>query len=85
MPAEHALPEYKKFHKNYDRFLPHLVKYFNSAKYTVVDIGANIGDSLAGMIEKNSKLNFICIEADNNFYDYLKKNLQIIKNSIIIV
>jgi FkbM family methyltransferase len=82
MPAEHALPEYKKYHKNYDRFLPHLVKYFNSAKYTVVDIGANIGDSLAGMIEKNSKLNFICIEADNNFYDYLKKNLQIIKKNI---
>jgi FkbM family methyltransferase len=81
MPAEHALPEYKKFHKNYDRFLPHLVKYFNSAKYTVVDIGANIGDSLAGMIEKNSKLNFICIEADNDFFDYLKKNLQIIKKS----
>jgi hypothetical protein len=34
------------------------------------------------MIEKNSKLNFICIEADNNFYDYLKKNLQIIKKNI---
>lgn len=82
MPAEHALPIYKKFHKNYDRFLPHLVKYFKSAKYTVVDIGANIGDSLAGMIEKNSKLNFICIEADNNFYGYLEKNLQIIKKNI---
>jgi FkbM family methyltransferase len=82
IPADHALPEYKKIHKNYDRFLPHLVKYFNSGKYTVVDIGANIGDSLAGMIEKNSKLNFICIEADNNFYDYLKKNLQIIKQNI---
>jgi hypothetical protein len=82
IPAQHALPIYKKFHKNYDRFLPHLVKYFKSAKYTVVDIGANIGDSLAGMIEKNSKLNFICIEADNIFYDYLKKNLQIIKKNI---
>ena len=82
MPADHALPTYKKLNKNYDRFLPHLVKYFKSAKYTVVDIGANVGDSLAGMIEKNSKLNFICIEADNSFYDYLKKNLQIIKKNI---
>lgn len=82
MPADHALPTYKKLNKNYDRFLPHLVKYFKSAKYTVVDIGANVGDSLAGMIEKNSKLNFICIEADKSFYDYLKKNLQIIKKNI---
>ena len=73
MPAEHALSRYKKFHKNYDRFLPHLVKYFKSTKYTVVDIGANVGDTLASMIEINSKLNFICIEADNNFFEYLKK------------
>jgi hypothetical protein len=28
MPAEHALPTYKKFHKNYDRFLPPLSEIF---------------------------------------------------------
>jgi tRNA G46 methylase TrmB len=59
------LPIYQRAHPKYDRFLPHLVKYFNSAKYIVVDIGANVGDSLAGMIEKNSKLNFINPSPDN--------------------
>ena len=81
LPADHCLPEYKALNKNYDRFLPHLVKSLNP-KDTIIDIGANVGDTLASMVESNSSLNYICIEADDYFYSYLKKNLARIKNSI---
>ena len=81
LPADHALPEYKKRHKNYDRFLPCLVTYLDH-RDTIIDIGANVGDTLASMIEKNSKPNYVCIEADDYFYNYLSKNLTLIKKSI---
>jgi FkbM family methyltransferase len=40
----------------------------------VVDIGANVGDSLASMINANSRINFICIEPDDIYFDFLKRN-----------
>jgi FkbM family methyltransferase len=48
----------------------------------VIDIGSNVGDTLAGMAEKNIAVKYICIEADEQFYTYLEKNVKKIKNSI---
>jgi FkbM family methyltransferase len=81
LPADHSLPLYSMINKNYDRFLPNLVKHLTYTD-TVLDIGANVGDTLASMIEKNAKPNYICIEADDYFYNYLKKNLAIIRKSV---
>jgi FkbM family methyltransferase len=79
LPAQHLLPIYQKYHKRYDRFLPHLVKYLKPA-VTVIDVGANCGDSLAAMYDGNSKLNYVCIEPDDIFYDYLEENVRRIKS-----
>jgi FkbM family methyltransferase len=53
----------------------------------VVDVGANCADTLAGMIDANPSLNFLCIEADDYFYQYLASNVceiqKIYSNSII--
>ena len=81
LPANHLLPEYQNAHPKYDRFLPHLVKYATSSD-TIVDIGANVGDTLAGMAEKNSTSNYICIEPDDTFYKHLEENINRIKKSI---
>jgi FkbM family methyltransferase len=81
LPADHSLIEFKMLNINYDRFLPYLVSYLDHSD-TIIDIGANVGDTLASMIEQNSKPNYICIEADDYFYSYLKKNLTLIKKSI---
>lgn len=81
LPANHLLPYYQKQHPKYDRFLPHLVKYVTPLD-TIVDIGANVGDTLAGMIEKNSASNYICIEPDDYFFSYLEENIALIKTSI---
>jgi FkbM family methyltransferase len=82
LPAYHLLPEYQFTCPKYDRFLPHLVEYATSTD-TIVDIGANVGDTLAGMVEKNSAPNYICIEPDELFFKYLEENIDRIKKSIL--
>lgn len=81
LPAHHLLPEYQKTNPKYDRFLPHLTRYINPSE-TIIDIGANIGDSLAGMAEQNTTAHYICIEADDSFYRHLEENVKKIKTSI---
>lgn len=82
LPVGHMLPAYQSIHPKYDRFLPHLVKYLANTD-TVVDVGANVGDTLASMVMVKPCLNFICIEPDEFFYNVLKENINIIKKSII--
>jgi FkbM family methyltransferase len=81
LPENHRLPEYQERHPKYDRFLPHLAKYAGPAD-TIVDIGANVGDTLAGMAEQNPQPTYICIEPDDSFHGYLVKNAEQIKGSI---
>ena len=81
LPAEHLLPEYQRQHAQYDKFLPILVKYLEQ-KSIVVDIGANVGDSLAAMVEQNIDVSYICIEADDFFFQFLEKNVLTVKHAI---
>ena len=55
LPADHMLPLYQKVHKKYDKFLPHLVKYIKNYS-TIIDVGANCGDTLAGMVDANKNI-----------------------------
>jgi FkbM family methyltransferase len=70
----HTLPDNQLAFPYYDRFLPHFVKYL-PANSSVVDVGANVGDTLIGMANANANLEYICIEADNNFFNDLKINV----------
>lgn len=81
LPADHLLPTYQKKHKNYDRFLPHLAKHLNQNDI-VIDIGANCGDTLAAMCDSNPALQYICIEADNKFFNFLEENIKSIKSKV---
>ena len=78
LPANHGLPIIQRKNLQYDRFLPHLAKYIK-ADETIFDIGANVGDTLAGMAEQNSHSTYICIEPDDEFFQYLLKNISRIK------
>ena len=82
LPANHMLPTYQQHHPKYDRFLPHLAKYIQPSD-TVIDVGANVGDTLAGMAEQNAISSYICIEPDDLFYEQLQKNIERIKSSKI--
>ena len=78
LPADHLLPTYQKEHKLYDKFLPHISQYLETNS-TVVDVGANCGDTVAAMYDMNKNLTYICIEPDEAFFDYLQKNILRIK------
>jgi FkbM family methyltransferase len=74
LPADHRLPEYQRAHPLYDRFLPRLAAALPAGAH-VVDVGANVGDTLAAMHAANPTLTFTCIEPDPRFCDYLDTNI----------
>ena len=74
LPAGHDLPKFKSKFPLYDTFLGHIVKSVADGEL-VIDVGANVGDTLAIMAVENSKLSYLCIEADDYFYNYLTKNI----------
>jgi len=80
LPADHKLTKYQTQHPNYDRFLPHLAKYLDNLDL-VVDVGANVGDTLAAMYEANPNLRYICVEPDDEFYIFLSENIARIKSA----
>ena len=84
LPADHKLGKYKKLHVKYDAFLPHLCSYLPPKSY-LIDIGANVGDTLAGIVSKNPQLKICCIEPDLYFLKYLKSNVKDIQLTFPLV
>ncbi len=80
LPANHLLPFYQSMHGTYDKFLPHLVRYLEP-NATVIDVGANCGDTLAGMYDSNNQLSYICVEPDEVFFEYLEENAHRMRSS----
>lgn len=58
----------------YDRFLPHLASHLDHGS-TVIDVGANCGDTLAGMYAANPSLQFVAVEPNDIFFALLEKNV----------
>jgi FkbM family methyltransferase len=58
----------------YDRFLPHLASHLDRGS-TVIDVGANCGDTLAGMYAANPSLKFVAVEPNDIFFALLEKNV----------
>jgi len=81
LPFNHSLPQYQRSFPKYDKILPIISKYISNNK-TIIDVGANVGDSLAAMVDSNSRSTYLCIEPEDEFYTYLKKNIKIINKKI---
>jgi FkbM family methyltransferase len=80
LPSDHMLPFYQRHHRRYDRFLPHMAKSIGDAA-TIIDVGANCGDTLAGMVEQNPRARYICIEPDPRFFSYLTSNIERLRSA----
>lgn len=80
----HKLPEYRKQFPFYDQALPRICKAIKEIdkKLIIVDIGANIGDSVSLITDKVSGT-FLCIEGDKKYLPVLKRNIPNFKSSII--
>ncbi len=74
LPVGHGLPLYQRRHPHYDRFLPHIAKYIPNGS-TVIDVGANCGDTVVAMAQINPTLNYLCVEPDHTFLAYFHRNL----------
>lgn len=81
LPANHLLADYQRRYPRYDKFLPHLARYL-SPRDTVIDIGANVGDTLANMVESNRTAHYICIEPDDSFHNLLDQNVERMRSAI---
>lgn len=81
LPYGHMLPFYREKYLQYDKFLPHLAKFLPKDCF-VIDVGANCADTVAGMIDANPCLNFLCIEADEFFFQYLISNVEVIREAL---
>lgn len=87
LPKGHALPSYLLQFPFYSRNLQRIVSYISertSSTLYIIDVGANVGDS-AALIMENSKDVFItCIEGDKQYLPFLKANLSSSQNIKII-
>jgi hypothetical protein len=79
MTDGHTLPYYQQQHKLYDRFLPHLAK---SLTGDVIDVGANVGATMAAMAQANPKLNFFCAEPQADVYGALQQNAKLVEKKL---
>jgi len=88
LPPGHLLSLYESFYPEYDRFLPKVISEIKNEE-SIIDIGANVGDTLFRLINKNAKPYYYCIEADNHFFEYLKKNKKFLdlnlQNKIVLI
>jgi len=73
LPPGHTLSLYNYLYPKYDKFILKLVKNLNKNQ-SVIDIGANVGDTLIRLVNANSEPKYYSIEADEYFFKYLKKN-----------
>jgi len=79
MTDRHTLPYYQQQHKLYDRFLPHLAK---SLTGNVIDIGANVGATMAAMAQANPQLEFFCAEPQEHNFVALQQNKKLVEEKL---
>lgn len=72
MPLSHQLPRYLKLFPEYSHNLGRLAKAVNGP---IVDVGANIGDSVA-IVRAYSQVPILCIEGSEFFLPFLRENVR---------
>jgi FkbM family methyltransferase len=74
LPIEHNLPVYQSEHFLYDKFLEILVASIPQKDFTVMTVGANVGDTLASLASVRTDCTYVNLEADSDFYQFLEWN-----------
>jgi len=83
LPKEHLLDVYQATHPLYNRFQGFLAKNLPS-KSTVVEVGANIGDVMVNVFQFNRSIDYIAIEGDPLFFEYLCINSEILNKELCL-
>lgn len=79
---EHPIEDYLTEHKYYSRNLPRIAKYLESkySAYSIIDVGANIGDSIALFRSQDVNQVIHAVEGDPVYIALLTHNLSLFKN-----
>ena len=83
LPFDHALPKIKLNFPKYDTALPELcafLKYNNINDIKIIDVGANIGDTINQIIARVSSVSALCIEPSKVFFSLLIENTKNFKD-----
>jgi FkbM family methyltransferase len=85
MPISHKLPIYRKKYPDYSSNLGRIAREIASIDpgATAIDIGANIGDSVA-IIRRQCRMPILCIEGDEKFLGVLRRNLAVLGEGVHI-
>lgn len=85
LPMSHALPGYLQEQPHYDRVLGRVSAYVRetSGPLRCIDVGANIGDSIAGAYG-DGRDRFLAIEPNEKFRSYLERNWKAAGNVTIL-
>jgi FkbM family methyltransferase len=75
LPFDHALDEYQRNWKRYDRALGEIARLIwqKYPNFSAIDIGANVGDS-AALISAHHDVNILCVEGTVDFLPFLVEN-----------
>jgi len=84
LPMGHRLPAYQAKYLKYDKFLPFIVKRLEVGS-SVLDIGANCGDTLAAIVPAGPRLRYCAVEPSDNYYKYLEQNIETIRKAFPLV
>ncbi len=81
-PKEHMIEFYLNKYKYYSRNLARIAKYMESkySSYNIIDIGANIGDSIALLRGGNVSQQIFAVEGEPQYYKLLEQNLKQFSN-----
>jgi FkbM family methyltransferase len=75
MNLSHQLPLYLVQHILYDTAIPRIINTIkNNEKLFIVDVGANIGDTSALILNANPNVSILCVEGNPLFINLLKCN-----------
>ncbi len=81
LPWSHRLPDYVRARPEYGQDLVGLALALEQRRddatspMGVLDVGANVGDSAAQILDATSSARVLCVEADPYYLTYLRKNV----------
>ncbi len=78
LPPGHNLPFYQKRDPTYDAYAISILRDLaaHDRLLTVIDVGANVGDTAAAILASNPNTSVISVEGDPCFVSYLHRNLR---------
>ena len=84
LPFSHQLPFILKTYPYYSSNLARVAKYVKQKYENIkfIDIGANIGDSIA-IVRKEAEFPILCVEGDEQFFSVLQKNAELFSDIYI--